>query len=752
MKFSSGRRRFLLTAGVVGGGLLIGYGLFKERELLGDPGVLPTEGDQVALNAWLKIDAAGRVTVAVPRAEMGQGVYTALPMLVAEELGAAWRDVRAEQAPVDKVYGNIAVLTDAAPLDPHDQGFVATTVRWSLSRVARVLGVQVTGGSTSVRDAWLPMRTAGAAARDMLTRAAAARLDVPPGELEVRDGRVMHAASGRALAFGALVGEAAALAPPDRIVFRDPAERRLLGRPVARTDVPAKVDGSAHFGADVRHAGTVYAAIRIAPVFGGRLGSFDRAALEARPGVIGVVPLDDALVVVGRTWWHAEQALAANRVEFSAGPGAGVATADLFARYAEAIDADDGFAYEDQGDAREALRGADVLRAEYRAPMLAHACMEPMNCSVRLGDGTADIWCGNQAPDLLRLIAADMLDLPPERVRLHTPFLGGGFGRRAEPDFMRYAIAIAQAVPDQTVQLVYSREQDLQHDTYRPPVLSRFAARLDGDGRIAAWHNHIAGPSVSQATIARAFPDLPLGGPDKTSAEGAAHLPYAVPARRVEHSKVDIPAPVGFWRSVGHSYNAFFTECFVDELAAAAATDPFAFRLAHLRGRPRESRVLTLLEAASDWGSAPPAGRARGLALHESFHSIVGQVAEVSIEDGHVRVHRVVCVIDCGQVVNPDIVIAQMESGIVFGLTAALYGDTRLQDGRVQQWNFPDYRMVTMKEMPQIETHVIESGAEPGGVGEPGTPPIAPAVVNAASRLLGRRIRTLPLRSALGAG
>ncbi|MEQ8495783.1 MAG: xanthine dehydrogenase family protein molybdopterin-binding subunit, partial [Gammaproteobacteria bacterium] len=344
MRFAPGRRRFLVAAGVLGGGLLIGYGLFRERDLLGSPDLLPVEADEIALNAWLKVAADGRVTVAVPRAEMGQGVYTALPMLVAEELGAAWADVHAEQAPIDKVYGNITVMADAAPLDPHDEGIMATAVRWTLARAGRVLGVQVTGGSTSVRDAWLPMRAAGAAARDMLVRAAAARLEVPPEALEAVDGRIVHAASGRALAFGALASEAAALAPPERFTFRPPQARRLLGKPLPRTDVPAKVDGSARFGCDVRHAGMVYAAIRIAPVFGGALERFDRTALENSPGVIGVIPLADALAVVGRTWWHAEHALAATTVEFSPGPGAGTSHEDLFARYAEALAADDGFA------------------------------------------------------------------------------------------------------------------------------------------------------------------------------------------------------------------------------------------------------------------------------------------------------------------------------------------------------------------------------------------------------------------------
>ncbi|MEX2479936.1 MAG: molybdopterin cofactor-binding domain-containing protein, partial [Gammaproteobacteria bacterium] len=466
----------------------------------------------------------------------------------------------------------------------------------------------------------------------------------------------------------------------------------------------------------------------------------------ARPGVIAVVAMDDAVAVGGRTWWHAEQALAGADIVFDDGPHAELSSADIFAAYARAIDDDDGYAYEDRGDALAALEAPDVFRAEYRVPMLAHACMEPMNCTVRLGKRSAEIWIGNQAPDLLRRIAADALELDETQVTLHTPYLGGGFGRRAEPDVLLRALSVARAIPDQTVQLIYSREQDLQHDTYRPPVLSRFSARLDQQGNLLAWHNHIACPSVSQAVLGRAFPRLPLAGPDRTNVEGAAFLPYATPHRRVEHSKVPIAPPVGFWRSVGHSFNAFFTECFIDELAGQAGRDPIEFRLAHLSQRPRAAHVLTLLRELSRWPDATTPGRARGVALHESFYSIVGQVAEVTLDNGNIVVERVTCVIDCGQVVNPDTVIAQMESGIVFGLTAALYGDVRLDRGRIQQWNFPDYRMLSLKEMPRIETHVVQSGAEPGGVGEPGTPPIAPAVANALARLTGVRPRSLPLQ------
>ncbi len=747
MSLFATRRRFLLAGMTLGGGLLLGYGLFKPRDLLGDRDLLTTRGDEVALNAWLKIDADGVLTVAVPRAEMGQGVYTALPMLVAEELDIAWRDVRVEQSPIDAVYGNILAMVDTAPFAHDDHGWLASGMRWTLARSARVLGLQITGGSTSVRDAWLPMRAAGAAARDMLVRAAAARLGSDPTQLQAHDGGVTDPGSGRTLRYGAIAADAARLEPPSRFELREAGSYRHIGKPRPRLDVPDKTNGQARFAIDTRVEGMRFAAIRAAPVAGGRVKRVDVAALEAHDGVVKAVVLDDAVATIAISYWHAQKSLNEADIEFEAGPHGEVSSASMHAANLAALDEGDGFGYEDYGDARGELHGADIIRADYRVPMLAHACMEPMNCTVRVDTDGAEIWCGNQAPDLLRMLAADALEVSTERVILHTPVMGGGFGRRAEADVMQRAISIARELPGETVQLIYSREEDLQHDTYRPAVASRFAARLNSNGMIHAWHNHIASPSVSQAVIGRAFPRLPLGGPDKTSAEGAAFLPYACTHRRVEHSAVPVPVPVGFWRSVGHSYNAFFTECFVDELAAAAGADPIAFRLAHLRERRRETRVLELVRQMSGWQETLGAGRAHGVALHASFHSIVAQVAEVSLEQGQINVHRVVCVIDCGQVVNPEIVITQMESGIVFGLTAALFGDVKVEKGRVQQWNFPDYRMLSLREMPAIETHVVESGAQPGGAGEPGTPPIAPAVANALARLTGKRQRSLPLKA-----
>lgn len=746
MSFPSGRRRFLLTGTVVGGGLLIGYGLFKPRDLLGDPAVLSVDAGEVALNAWLKIAEDGSVTVAVPRAEMGQGVYTALPMLVAEELDVPWSKVKVEQAPIDGVYGNVVMMIAGAPFDYADEGWLASTARWSMGRLGRVLGLQVTGGSTSVRDGWLPMRTAGAAARDMLVRAAAARLEVHRNDLEVSDGAVMHAETGRSLSFGALAGEAARLDPAPDVQLKSREDYRFLGKPVPRVDVPAKVTGSAEFGIDVRVADQLYAAIKSAPVFGGSLVRVDAAKIQSMPGVAAVVELADAVAVIADSYWHAQSALNAADIEFAAGNNNEVSTSSLFQAYTTALDDGDFFTYESTGNAEEALAEVEVIAAEYRAPLLAHACMEPMNCTVRIDGERAEIWCGNQAPDILRMVAAETLDIPSENVTVHTPLLGGGFGRRGETDFMLRAISIAQTLPGRAIQLIYSREEDIQHDTYRPPATARFRARLDDAGRIVAWHNQIASPSVLQAVLRRTFPKLPTGGPDRTNIEGAAFLAYATPHRRVEHAAVDLPVPIGFWRSVGHSFNAFFTECFMDELAEAAGMDPLKFRLAHLDDHPRETRVLELLRDFGGWHTPLGEGRAVGMALHESFNSIVGQIAEVGIDNGQIRVHRVVCVIDCGQLVNSEIVIMQMESGIVFGLTAALYGDVRVESGRVMQWNFPDYRMLSLKDMPRIETHVIESDAEPGGAGEPGTPPIAPAVANAVSALTGRRIRTLPIR------
>ena len=747
MAINRSRRRFLLAGTAIGGGLLIGYGASRPRDLLGSGSTLGAGAGEFALNAWLKISEDSTVTVAVPRAEMGQGIYTALAMLVAEELDVPWSAIRCIQAPIDGVYANVVMFAAGAPFDPEDDGILATSGRWTFERLGRVLGIQATGGSSSVRDGWITMRAAGAAARDMLLRAGAVRMSVDAAHCAAENGLVQHRDSGRSVSYGDLAADAAKLDPPNPIETKNAADYKLIGHHVPRLDVPDKVTGIAQYAIDVRPPGLVYAAVKASPVFGGTLVSFDDTSARRQPGVIQVLALDDAVMVIAEDYWRATQALAAIDVEFDPGANADFDTAALESLYIDAFERQ-GSAYEDSGEAQSIIATATTVHAaQYNAPLLAHACMEPINCTVLVTDTYCEIWSGNQAPTIFRNVAADLSGFAKDKVILHTTLMGGGFGRRAEIDVLHQAIPAAMAVRGRPVQLIWSREEDMQHDVYRPPAAARFQATLTDDGRIDAWYNRIVSPSVTQAFVKRTFPSLPTGGPDKTNAEGAAFLPYRVAHRRVEHIALDIPIPIGYWRSVGHSFNAFFTECFIDELAAAAGRDPIEFRLAHLRHRPRETQVLRLLAQQSDWHKSPQPGRSRGVALHESFGSIVGQVAEVEIIDQRITVHKVVCVIDCGLAIHPDNVVAQMESGIIFGLSAALYGEITLRGGRVEQANFPDYRILGLAEAPHIETHVINSGAPLGGVGEPGTPPIAPAVANAVSSLIGTRVRQLPIHA-----
>ncbi|HXH03823.1 MAG TPA: xanthine dehydrogenase family protein molybdopterin-binding subunit [Candidatus Competibacteraceae bacterium] len=749
--FRPARRRFLIAGAVLGGGLLIGYGLLPRRELPGDPALLPSAPGELALNAWLKIAADGRITIAVPRAEMGQGVYTALPMLVAEELDADWQRVQVEPAPLEKLYGNVTVLVDGLPLRPDDQGALPQLLRWAAGKLGLALGLSVTGGSTSVRDAWEPMRIAGASARAMLVSAAARRWGVAEGECRTQAGQVLHPASGRTLDYGVLAIEAARLDPPAAPPLKPRSEYRLLGTPAPRLDLAAKVDGSARFGLDVRLPGQLYAAIRHCPSFGGRLKSYDETALRGLPGVVKVVALDDAVAVVADGWWRAHRALAALPVEFDAGPHAALDTAAVDAALERALAVGEADVYRRQGDDPQRSLDAGtsrVIRARYRVPYLAHACLEPMNCTARVSANGCELWIPTQVPSLVRWAVARWLALDSERVTVHTTLLGGGFGRRLEVDLALQAAAIARHLPERPVQLIWSREEDLHRDVYRPAAVAELAAALDGDGLPRALRLRAASQSVVYSYTQRLLPWAALDMPQKTNAEGAAELPYAIPSLRVEHVPVELPVPVGFWRSVGHSFNAFFVESFIDELAHAAGRDPLDYRLRLLAERPRHRRVLERAAEAAGWhGAALPPGRGRGLAVHESFGSIVAQVAEIDLRDGRLRVERVVCAVDCGPVVNPDTVRAQMESGIIFGLSAALYGAITLRQGGVEQSNFPDYPLLAMADTPAIEVHILTADDAPlGGVGEVGVPPIAPAVVNAVFAATGERWRRLPLR------
>lgn len=752
---SPARRAFLVTAGVVAGGLAFGaYRLYRTRDRLSPPEALQAGPGEAILTAWIKVTTDGRITVQVPRQEMGQGIASTLALLVAEEMDADPQAVSFEQAPVDTVYANATMIGDSVPFRPEDQGWIAALNRLTQFKIGEVLGVQATGGSSSVRDAWEPMRQAGAAARAMFVSAAAARFSVPVDQLHVSRSVVEHQASGRRASFGELAEDASKLPVPEDIVVKDPSRFTLLGKPQPRLDTRAKVDGTAQFGIDVRLPGMRYAAIAQSPTFGGTVASFDAAKAKAQRGVIDVfeIPATStsaaAVVVVAEGYWQASTALKEISIRWNEGPNAAHNSSEQAIRYRQLLSTGSGRVYDEAGDVEGDSESKEV-QCEYSVPYLAHATMEPMNCTaVVRQNGTCEVWVGNQAPTLVKWFAARAADVETDHVTVHTPYLGGGFGRRFEVDVVMQAVMIAKRMLDVPVQLIWSREEDMSHDMYRPMAAAQFRAAFDGEGRLLSWQNRIVSQSCTGSLTARLMPaaasDLMK---DKTTMEGAFDLPYALPNRLVEHILVHEPIPVGYWRSVGHSYNAFFTECFVDECAEYAGQDPFEFRRMLLKDAPRHRKVLELAADKAGWGSPLPTGVARGIALAESFRSIVAQVAEVEIRDGAVRVRRVMCAVDCGFALNPSIVEAQMEGGIIFGLTAALYGDISIQSGRVQQSNFHDYQMVRIADAPQVEVHIINSGIEHlGGIGEPGTPPIAPAVCNALYKLTGARIRQLPIR------
>lgn len=751
------RRGFLITGAALAGGLLVGCGNPSARDRLGDGKMLPVADGEVGLNGWVKIAPDGRVTVAVPRSEMGQGVLTALAQLLVEELDARWEDVQVAQAPVARIYANTALLLNTVPFMSDDDGLLARLTRASMQRLGYVLALQVTGGSSSVRDAWAPMRLAGATARAMLMAAAAARWQIDAADCRVEAGQVIHPQTGARLGFGELAAEAARLDPPDEVPLKDPSRYRLIGQPMPRKDVPAKVDGSAVFGIDVKLDGLVHAAIAQPPVFGVAIDAVDDKAALARKGVIKVLRIPQGVVVVADNWWRAKQALADLKISYGLSANEQVSSASIRQRFEDELVAQEGFSYGARGLGGQAMGGAHepaqafaqaakVVEARYWAPYLAHAAMEPVNCVARVKDGQVEVWCGTQVPSLAKWKAAQVAGVDEDKVTLHVPYLGGGFGRRLETDMVEQAVAIAMQLDGRPVKLLWSREEDMQHDMYRPAALADFRAALDAKGRVTAWRNRVVAQSVSQDSVRRLMPLMAADTPDKNQIEGAFDIPYDIGHIDVRQIRPQVHVPVGSWRSVGHSYNAFFTECFVDELAHAAGQDAVAWRHERLSHHPRHRAVLALAASKAGWGQPLPAGRARGVALHESFGSICAQVAEVSVSEGRVRVHRVVCALDCGVVVNPDTVEAQMQSAIVYGLSAALFGEITLAQGRVAQANFHDYDAVRLAHMPVIETHTVPSTAAPGGVGEPGTPPIAPAVCNALFALTQRRIRALPIR------
>ncbi len=742
------RRRFLLGGLGVAGALIVGWGVMPARQRLRVANPIPAVNGEVALNGWIRISGDGAVTLAMPQSEMGQGVHTALPMLVAEELDVPLNMVRIEQAPIDKIFGNIAVLQDGLPFHPDSSGTLKDTVRWLTGKAGRELGLMITGGSSSVKDMWLPMREAGATARAMLVEAAARDWGVPVSECRTEGGLVTHSDDKRA-SYAELAARAVA-SEPGRIRLKNPSEFTLIGTPQPRRDTHVKVNGTAVFGLDVRPAGLLYAAVRMCPTIGGSIRSVVADKVRVMPGVLHVVDFTGAasgmsgVAVIAKSWWQAKQAAAALPVIWNDGTHANLSTDTVFQELSAKLDSESGFTYYQQGEPVAAGAAMKTLEAEYRAPFLAHATMEPINCTAQLKDGKVSLWASTQVPSIAVDMAARVARVRPEDVTLTVTYIGGGFGRRLEVDMVAQAVAIAKEAGGMPVQVIWSREDDMTHDFYRPAALARFSATLDAAGNVLAYNNKLASGAILHQVMDRTF-GLIGAGPDKTTVEGAFDMPYEFPHQHIAHVTVPTPVPIGYWRSVGHSHNAFFKESFVDELAHAVGKDPVEFRRGLLTKHPRH---LAVLDAALERAGRPGAGRAHGVALHQSFGSIVAEVAEVSIEGTEIRVHKVSCAIDCGLAVNPNIIAQQMESGVIFGLSAALSGEITIKDGKVQQQNFHDYPVLRMNQAPIVETIVIRSAEPPEGVGEPGTPPIAPAVANAVFKLTGKRLRSLPLRLA----
>jgi isoquinoline 1-oxidoreductase subunit beta len=700
------RRNFLVTGAALSGGLVLSVSLPRQA-------IQATEQGSFAPNAFLRIGSEGQVVLTMPYVEMGQGTYTSIPMLIAEELEVSLKQVRLEHAPPnEKLYAN--------PL----------------------LGVQATGNSNAIRGAWKPLREAGATARIMLIAAAANRWGVDPKSCRAEHGEIVHVPTGRRLTYGELATEAAKIAVPKDVILKSPEDFKLIGTRTKRLDAPEKVDGTALYGIDARPPNVKIATLAQSPVFGGRVKSVDDTAAKIVKGVRQIVRLDDAVAVVADHMGAAKKGLAALKIEWEDGPHARLATEEI-ARQLEMATLGPGAVAQNKGDADKAMASATTkVEAIYQVPFLAHAAMEPMNCTVHFRQNECEIWIGSQAVARVQAMAANAAGLPADKVIVHNHLLGGGFGRRLEADGAVRAVEIAKHV-EGPVKVVWTREEDIQHDMYRPYWFDRLSAGLDDQGRPVAWKNRFAGSSV----IARWLPPAFNNGLDPDSTEGAIDLVYDLPSFHVEYVRVEPPGiPTAFWRSVGPSHNVFVTESFIDELAAATKQDPVAYRRALLDKSPRAKAVLDLAADKAGWGKALPKGTGRGVSLQLAFGSYLAQVAEVEVSaSGAIRVRRVVCAVDCGTAINPDTVQAQIQSGIIFGATAALYGEITLKNGHVEQTNFDTYQMLRMNEAPIIEVHIVQSSEPPGGLGEAGTSAIVPAIANAIFAATGKRLRKMPV-------
>jgi len=700
--FRPSRRDFLKSTALAGGGLVIGFTL---------PGAsrLAQAATEFKPNAYLRIAPSGRITVVCGLSEMGQGVLTAIPMLVAEELDADWTRVRVEQAGVDQAFNN------------------------------PIFGMQATGGSTSVRGHWEPMRKAGAAAREMLVAAAAATWKADAADCRTEKGMVIHK-SGKKLSYGKLAARAAKQKVPDKPTLKDPKNFKILGRGLRRLDTPAKVNGSAKFGLDVRLPGMLVAVMARPPVPGGKAVAVDDRKAKAVKGVRQVIQLPQGVAVLADGYWQAKQGRDALAIQWDDGPNAGLSSEGVTRMLTDAT-SQEGKVGRNEGDAG-AASAAKTLEAVYEAPYLAHACMEPMNCTAWVKADGVEIWAGTQSQGPSQGILSQVASVEAAKVKVNTMYLGGGFGRRFAPDFTIDATLLSK-MSGKPVKLVYTREDDMRAYFYRPASVTRFRGGLDAGGKPVSFSARVASPSIMAAS---GFMKIPPNGVDSFAVEGVEDLPYDIPNLRVEYARQEPGVQVWFWRSVGHSQNIFFSESFVDEMAHAAGRDPYEFRRGLLGRQPRYKGALELAAQKAGWGKPLPEGVHRGIAVAQSFGSYVAEVAEVSVGgDGQVKVHRMVAAVDCGRTVNPTIIQRQIESAIVFGLSAALYGRITFKDGKVEQGNFDSYPVLRMSEMPQVEVHIVPSTEPPGGIGEPGLPAAAPAVANAIFAATGKRIRKLPI-------
>jgi isoquinoline 1-oxidoreductase beta subunit len=710
------------------------------RDMAGRADALAAKPGERFINNWIRIASDDTITVVVPHCDMGTGIFTALPQMAAEELDADWSKVKVEAAPPESVFANGA-LAEGFILSTQDMGadalpaFLRGTVANTFRTLAGIMELQVTGGSSAVRFTGVyGMRLAGAAAREMLVKAAAARWNVGAADCTTKSNRVVHAASGRSLGYGELVADAATYTPSSNPPLKPRSQYTLVGKSIPRVDIPKKVDGTTNYGLDVKQPGMLYAAIRISPVFGGKLTSVDTAPVTSLRGIKKVVKLDDAVVVVADRFWRARDAVAALDPKWDNGANGHVTSAQIAARHTAALKGKDLKTDKTVGNGLAVIEDGPSLEVTYSVPYLSHAPMEPMNATaVWKADGTLEVWSGTQDGLGARAFCAKTAGVGIDKVTYHLLPMGGGFGRRLPGyfNFLEHAVKTAMALPGTPVKLIYTRDQDMQHDYYRPNVTSKFTATLGevvkGVETPVVWANDYT---------------------TDTGANPEAHIVYGIANQLYRTAKVETHIPVGPWRSVEASWHGFFIESFVDELAHAAKIDPLDYRRALLTHAPRHLAALNLAAEKAGWGTPLPAGRARGIAMFESFQTIVAHVAEITLApNGALKVDRIVTAVDAGMAVNPDGMTAQIEGGIIYGLTAALNGEITIDKGAVVQANFPDYEMVRLAECPQIEVHLMTSDAPLGGAGEPGVPPLAPAIANAIFAASGVRIRELPIRN-----